>query len=313
MVDVHALKALRAWLDARAGWLFLAGLGIVAAWNWRRWRRDRALAMRLRGQKPAPVRLKSTPKVSMLVAAWNEADMIREHIESFLRVRYPNKELILCAGGQDGTYEIALQYAGGQVVVLEQRAGEGKQCALQRCFERATGEMVFLTDADCLLDDESFTRTIAPLLGDSECVTTGMSRPLQGQQDRPFVIYQWCVDTYAAAKHGKYVSGIKGTNCAIRREALEAIGGFQIEAHTGTDYHLSKRLLSAGYKIRYVPNSINETEYSQTRFFRFAELRHRVRLDWRGAIFWPVFALVDFVAWAMPLVDHLMPWRRHRW
>jgi cellulose synthase/poly-beta-1,6-N-acetylglucosamine synthase-like glycosyltransferase len=384
VVDVHGLKALWAWLDARAGWLFLVGLGIVVAWNWWKWQQDRALALRLRAQKAEPVQLQATPKVSVLVAAWNEADMIREHIESFLQLRYPSKELILCAGGDDGTYEIVCQYAGERVVVLEQRPGEGKQRALQRCFERATGELVSLTDADCVLDDESFARTVAPLLGDSECVTTGMSRPLQGQQDSPFVIYQWCVDAYAAGRHGKYVSGIKGTNCAIRREALEATGRFQIDAPTGTDYHLSKRLLSAGYQIRYVPESINETEYSETfssyvrrqsrwlrnlvvhgrrfnapgevwaslrsslvglvmlllpfsffvvgriglyawclafvhslmakaRFFRFTELRHGARLNWRGAVFWPVFALVDFVAWAMPLVDYLTPWRRHRW
>jgi hypothetical protein len=63
MVDVH-----RAWLDARAGWLFLVGLGMVAAWNWWKWRQDRALALRLRAQKAEPVQLKSTPKVSVLVA-----------------------------------------------------------------------------------------------------------------------------------------------------------------------------------------------------------------------------------------------------
>jgi hypothetical protein len=72
---------------------------MVAAWNWWKWRQDRVLALRLRAQEAEPVQLKSTPKVSVLVAAWNEADMIREHIESFLRLRYPNKELILCAGG----------------------------------------------------------------------------------------------------------------------------------------------------------------------------------------------------------------------
>jgi cellulose synthase/poly-beta-1,6-N-acetylglucosamine synthase-like glycosyltransferase len=299
-------------------------------------------------------------------------------------LRYPSKELILCAGGQDGTYEIARQYTGAQVMVLEQQPGEGKQRALQRCFERATGRLVFLTDADCLLDEESFTRTIAPLLEDSECVTTGISRPLQGQQDSPFVIYQWCVDTYAAARHGEYIYGVLGRNCALKRDALDEIGGFRAEVRTGTDYYMAKLLLKHGYRIRYVRDSTIQTEYAETfssyvrrqprwlrnlvvhgrrfnapgevwaslrsslvglvmlllpfsffavgriglyawclafvhslmakaRFFRFTELRHGVRLDWRGAIFWPVFALVDFVAWAMPLMDYLTPWRRHRW
>ena len=106
------LRWMWGWLDIRAGWLCLGGLGLVALWNWRAWRRDRALAEQLHAEEPKPVELRATPRVSVLVAAWNEADMIEGHIKSFLALRYPNKELILCAGGNDGTYEIARRQAG---------------------------------------------------------------------------------------------------------------------------------------------------------------------------------------------------------
>ena len=80
----------------------------------------------MRSEVPRDVNGETLPKVSVLVAAWNEADIIREHIQSFLGLHYPNKELILCAGGEDGTYRIAREQGHTKVKVLEQQRGEGK-------------------------------------------------------------------------------------------------------------------------------------------------------------------------------------------
>ncbi|NJK33015.1 MAG: glycosyltransferase [Deltaproteobacteria bacterium] len=87
----------------------------------------------------------------MLVAAWHEADHIGAHIAAFQALRYPNKELILCAGGADGTCAIAQGCANESIHILEQMPGEGKQRALRRCYAAASGELIYLTDADCLL------------------------------------------------------------------------------------------------------------------------------------------------------------------
>ena len=122
------------------------------------------------------------PLVSVLVAAWNEGERIEQHIQHFLALRYPNKELILCAGGQDGCYEQALAYqSASQVRVFEQQAGEGKQKALHRCLPYTKGSIVFLTDADCLLDDEAFERTLYPVVAGNTQVCTGSSQPHAAQ------------------------------------------------------------------------------------------------------------------------------------
>ena len=69
---------------------------------------------------------------------------------------------------------------------------------------------------------------------------------------------------YAGARYQDYVSSIKGTNCAVRREALEVAGAFEADVPTGTDYHLGRRLHERGYRIRYVSDSLNKTKYSET-------------------------------------------------
>src|SRR5687768_5466499 len=88
--------------------------------------------------------------VSILVAAWNEAEHIDDLIASCLRWAYPRKELVLCAGGADDTLRRARRWEGAGVRVLEQLPGEGKQGALERCLREATGEIIVLTDADCV-------------------------------------------------------------------------------------------------------------------------------------------------------------------
>jgi cellulose synthase/poly-beta-1,6-N-acetylglucosamine synthase-like glycosyltransferase len=251
------------WLNAQAGWLFLAGLALVALWNWQKWRQDRALARQLRERKPPPVELRATPKVSVLVAAWNEAEMIQEHVESFLRLRYTNRELILCVGGGDDTYDIACRHASKQVIVLEQQPGEGKQRALRRCLEQASGEVIFLTDADCLLDDEAFERTLAPVVDGGEAAATGAIRPLAAQLVNPFVLHRWFIEVRSMAHSDRYIAGLLGGNTAVRRDVLKATGAFAPDVRTGTDYYLAMQVLNSGYTIRHVPESAVETHYAE--------------------------------------------------
>jgi cellulose synthase/poly-beta-1,6-N-acetylglucosamine synthase-like glycosyltransferase len=246
--------------------LLLLGLAGVAVHNWRQWQRDKALLARLPEPEPLPPLdpAADLPLVSVLVAAWNEAEGIAAHIDSFLRLRYPHKDLVLCAGGEDGTYDLAASYAGDGVIVLQQEPGEGKQRALRRCLERATGDIIFLTDADCLLDDEAFERTLAPIIHEDEAVTTGTIGPPLYQCASPLVLHQWFTQVDGMARQGAYVGGIQGANVALRRDALEAAGAFDAEVRTGTDYYMAKQVLRQGYRIRHVPDSAVETPFPET-------------------------------------------------
>jgi len=369
-------------LNRQAPCIFCAGLLLAALWHLHQWRRDAALLARQR-QQPAPPPLPpDAPLVSVLVAAWNEAEMIERHIRSFLALRYPAVELLLCAGGADDTYALARAYECEQVIVLRQQPGEGKQAALRRCLRRAAGEIIYLTDADSLLDDESFAGVLAPLLLEGEDAATGSSRPLDGQLANPFVIYQWCADLFVEARRPQYVAGLLGRNAALRRAALDAAGGFDAPVATGTDYVMAKRLLRQGYRIRYAPHSAVRTTYPDTarsywrrqsrwvrnlmvhgpsfgawdevrqayrtalvglamlllpwlslalgplllalwgvlfgagflaklRYARFARLYRGAPISWRQLLGTPLFMLVDFVAWSLPLLDLVV--RRRVW
>jgi cellulose synthase/poly-beta-1,6-N-acetylglucosamine synthase-like glycosyltransferase len=246
--------------------LLVLGVGLVASGvaNWRRWRRDCLAADELMRTAAVPVSFAATPRVSILVAAWNEAEFIERHVRSVARLRYQDLEYVLCAGGVDGTYEKARVYEGERLVVLRQLPGEGKQRALRRAYERSTGAVLFLSDADCELDDESFERVLAPIANEGERAATGTSRPLAEQlATSDFARAQWAVWCYRGPVQPKYIRGLLGRNAAVTRDALERAGAFRDDVRSGTDRHLAARLAEAGVTIRYVGDSWMATRYEE--------------------------------------------------
>ena len=208
--------------------------------------------------------LVATPKVSFLVPAWNEARNLDAHVQSFQDLTYSNKELILCAGGNDGSYEIASRYQSTNIHVLEQIAGEGKQSALRRSLELAKGEIIYLTDADCIFNEQAFSCALMPLINEKELATTGRYAPLLQQRRHPLVLMQWYVDNYARALSPAYVEGLIGRNAAIWRKTLEEVGAFDEPVKIGTDYFLARKLAQAGKRVCYVNDSAVETEFKTT-------------------------------------------------
>jgi cellulose synthase/poly-beta-1,6-N-acetylglucosamine synthase-like glycosyltransferase len=203
------------------------------------------------------------PEVSMLVPAWNESDNIEPFVQSFLALSYPAKQLVLCAGGADDTYARAAAWSAANIIVIPQLPGDGKQRALRKCFEHATGSIILLTDADCLLNQDSLERLIDPIRrGDTE-VTTGVSIPKAAQLSHPLVYYQYAVqDRWApVVERKKTVKALLGRNCALSRAVLEDVGAFDDDVAIGTDSFLAKKLVARGHAIQFVADSIVETEF----------------------------------------------------
>lgn len=198
--------------------------------------------------------------VSVLLPAWNEARMIGRCLDSLLAIDWPDLEIVVCAGGDDGTLDVARRYEGSRVIVLEQHAGEGKQAALRRCFAASRGEIIYLTDADCVVPSDVFQAVVEPVARGDAPAATGTSRPLPEQRTEPFAQFQWSIQRATERDRGPFSTGLLGRNCAIRRDALTAAGAFDDSVPIGTDYHLAKRLIAGGEVIRFVPAAV-QTRY----------------------------------------------------
>ena len=207
------------------------------------------------------ITMNDLPPFSALVAAWNEAEHVEAHIRSFLAVPVGDSELILCAGGADGTLEIARRFSSDRVTVIEQTLGQGKQSALRACFDLARHDIIYLTDADCLIDADSLVRVMAPVVDGEYHVSSGASRPFDDAMDVPLVQYQWARDLAGFERTGELSKGVFGRNSVITRQALIEVGAFDEDVATGTDYYLSMKLRRAGIAVKASKRSRVQAEY----------------------------------------------------
>jgi cellulose synthase/poly-beta-1,6-N-acetylglucosamine synthase-like glycosyltransferase len=134
---------------AHAGYPVL--LGLLA---WLRGRGDRPRA------RPLPD--DELPKVSVIVAAYSEQDVIAGRVANIRALDYPARlvELIVaCDGSPDETPSHAR--AAGADVVLELPRG-GKIKAQDAGVERATGQIVAFSDANVTWEPDALRRLVAP-------------------------------------------------------------------------------------------------------------------------------------------------------
>jgi glycosyltransferase involved in cell wall biosynthesis len=176
------------------------------------------------------------------------------------------------------------------------------------------GDIIVFTDAGCMPEAEWLTRLIKPLLSD-EHVSFGLTLGIPGGTRLH--------DRMAMRKlESPYLTECSTINLAFRREAFEAIGGFDERFAYGSDVDFSWRLIDAGYRIRSVPDAIVRHDWgtqrhqarrsylygrARTRLYRKhpARLRHILKND-PVVIVYPMFLLGLPVTLIFPLYPALL-------
>ena len=102
--------------------------------------------------RPRPVYRKTiTPSVTLLIAAYNEAECIAATIENKLGLDYPREKLeiiVISDGSTDNTDEIVRRYEGERVRLIRQEPRAGKTSALNLAVGHANGEILVFSDAN---------------------------------------------------------------------------------------------------------------------------------------------------------------------
>src|SRR5207302_272889 len=110
------------------------------------------------GQQPRAPEAIDWPKVTLVVAAYNEAGCIGQKVENSLAIDYPADrfQVIVGSGGSaDGTGEIVRERVRREretKVVLSRAERAGKTSVLNRCIPAASGEIIVLTDANTVIE-----------------------------------------------------------------------------------------------------------------------------------------------------------------
>ena len=91
------------------------------------------------------------PKISIITPSFNQAEFIKQTIDSVLDQKYPNLEYIIMDGGStDGSAEIIKKYAQRypQVIKWESKQDKGQVDAINRGLKIATGDIIAYLNSD---------------------------------------------------------------------------------------------------------------------------------------------------------------------
>jgi GT2 family glycosyltransferase len=259
------------------------------------------------------------PKVSVVVASYNEARTLAACLNSLDQLRYPDYEVLLVDDGStDQTAQIASRHA--RVRYLRFATNQGLSSARNTGIRAAAGDVIAFTDADCRADPDWLHHLIT-LLVSGPYVGVGGHNLLPPDDS--------CTAAAVMASPGgpahvmltdRTAEHIPGCNMAFYKWALDEIGGFDpVFRRAGDDVDVCWRLQQQRHALGFAPaafvwhyrrSTIREYLIQQWGYGQAEALLVRKHPEyfnaiggslWRGRIYGPA---QPGVRWRAPMVYH---------
>jgi glycosyltransferase involved in cell wall biosynthesis len=191
----------------------------------------------------------SAPTFSVVVAAYEAADVIAEALESIRAQTVPAREVIVCDDGSTDALEAALAPYRHDIVFVRKEHG-GEASAKNAAAARASGDFVVILDADDVFMPTRLEalRELAQVRPDLDILTTDAYLVAGGRRVRRNYDRGWTfevADQRRAILQRNFVFG----HAAVRRELMLAHGGFDESILWATDWDLWLRLILAGARV----------------------------------------------------------------
>ncbi|MCP4649463.1 MAG: glycosyltransferase family 2 protein [PVC group bacterium] len=206
-----------------------------------------------------------TPKVTMLIPAYNEEPVIAEKLENTLRLDYPKDSLeviVMIDESSDKTESIVAGYQDKGIKMWVQRPRQGKMAALNASVPQAEGDIVLFSDANSMYRPDA-VRKIVRHFGDPKiglvCGELRLIDPnsLVGLGES----FYWRYERFLKQKESmlQQVLVVNGSIYAIRKELFSPI-----DPALADDFIIPMRIAAGGYGLIYEPDAINEEKVSDT-------------------------------------------------
>jgi cellulose synthase/poly-beta-1,6-N-acetylglucosamine synthase-like glycosyltransferase len=181
-------------------------------------------------QKAAPRGANEVPRVSIIIAAHNEEQVIGERLQNLIDLDYPADRLdiiIASDGSTDRTCDIVRTFRAPQVRLLEFTTNRGKAAVLNDAVAAAKGEILLLSDANTMIERSAvraMTRWFAdPSIG-VVCGRLVLTDPITGNNaDSLYWRYETLLKT-CESRLGALL-GANGAIYAIRRSLFPKLEG----------------------------------------------------------------------------------------
>ncbi|MEY4176575.1 MAG: Poly-beta,6-N-acetyl-D-glucosamine synthase [Planctomycetota bacterium] len=198
------------------------------------------------------------PRISVVVACYNESRYIGPRIENLLACDYPraNLEIVVASDGStDATEAIAGRYVDrGVRVVRTERGGKGQ--ALNAGVAAATGELLVFTDANTEFRGDALRAIVRPFADPSVGGVAGNQRYIRGgdaslSADGECLHWNWDTRQKAWQSRGGSVTAATGALYAIRRSCFDPV-----PPHVMDDFHISTGVIARGLRLVFAADAV---------------------------------------------------------
>jgi len=223
-------------------------------------------ALAVTGQDgPESFNVSYKPKVTVLVPAYNEENVIERTLTSLLSTRYENLEvLVINDGSTDATARVVATFAKkNKKVKIFTVPNQGKANAANFGLKKATGEIIVAIDADTLVSAHSLPLLVRHF--ESPEVTAVCGNVEVGNVNSTITLFQ-AIEYVTSQNFDRRafsalncISVVPGALGAWRRKSILEAGGWSHDTLT-EDADLTLTILRRGGKIVYEPHAKGRTE-----------------------------------------------------
>ena len=204
------------------------------------------------GKSATPVRVYANPKVTIVIAAWNEARHIAARIDNCLQQIYPSEMLeivVVSDGSTDETSSIVRSFTSKGVSLVELETRMGKAVALNVGVAAAHGEIVVFADARQSFSPTAVRELVANFADALVGAVSGeliLESNSAGPTAEGVGLY-WTIEKWIRQKEAAIDSivGATGAIYAIRRDLFEALPPGTIL----DDLLTPMRIVMQGYRV----------------------------------------------------------------
>ena len=222
------------------------------------------------------------PYLSVLIAAFNEEEVIEEKIRSVLSSDYPSDRLEILVGSDNSTdktneilYDLEKEYSRLKVSVCFERTG--KPGVINQLAQAAKGEILVITDANVMLDQSSL-RILATsfnnkevALVDTRMVNTSLKKDGISHQEKFYIGREVRIKNQESILWGSMMGPFGGCYAVRSKNYTPVPNHFLVD-----DFYVNMSVLKQGYKC---VSNINANVYEDVSNDLKEEFRRKKRIS----------------------------------
>ncbi len=222
------------------------------------------------------------PKVSILISAFNEEGVIENKIRSIFHTLYPVSKLEVLIGSDNSTDQtneiverLSVEFPAIRFFPFQQRRGKGN--VVNELFQKSTGSILILTDANVMLDENTIFELVKYFrddkigLVDSRMINTNMHPSGISYQEKAYISREVWIKQHESILWGTMMGPFGGC-FAIRRDLFEPVPkNFLVD-----DFYINMKVLEKGY---HCINNLDARVYEDISNNLSDEFRRKVRIS----------------------------------